>query len=153
MSAMVPGLPILLLLAAATYDPSGLVNAADNQVGWLSPGVIATLYGSNLAYVTKALGASDVAGGVMPMTLPGTGLTILVGGMPAYPFYVSPTQINFLLPSNLMAGSTDLQLVLNGLAGPRITIQLGAAAPALFELDANTAIAVHSDGSVVDAAS
>lgn len=142
-----------LLAGGPVYSALSLVNAADSQVGWLAPNAIASLYGTGLAYATVGLTTADLSGVQLPTTLPGTGVTILVGGLAAYPYYVSPKQVNFLIPSNLLPGPVGVQLVVDGVAGPLISVILGPTAPALFELDPQTAVAVRPDGSVIDATS
>jgi uncharacterized protein (TIGR03437 family) len=134
---------------APVYSAAGLVNAADNQVGSLAPNTIATLYGRFLARGTKALSPDDVRGGVLPTVLPGTGVRVLVGGLPANMYYVSPGQINFLVPPVLLPGKVNLQLVIDGLAGPSVPVELPPASPALFQLDLENAVATRPDGSVV----
>jgi uncharacterized protein (TIGR03437 family) len=139
----------LLPAEAPIYSADSLVNAADNQPGFFAPNTIATLYGKNLAYGTKALTQNDIRGGVLPTVLPGTGVRVLIGGLPANLYYVSPSQINFLIPANLLTGPSNLQIVIDGLAGPVVPIQLAAAAPALFQLDQEFAVATRVDGSVL----
>lgn len=145
---------LLLLLAgtlqaAPSYSAAGIVNAADNLAGPLAPNTIATIYGTGLAYGTKWLTADDIRGGILPTVLPGTGVRILVGGVLANLYYVSPLQINFLVPPNLLPGGSDVQVVIDGLSGPVIPIQLAAAAPALFQLDAQNAVTTRDDGSAI----
>jgi uncharacterized protein (TIGR03437 family) len=139
----------ILSADAPIYSADSLVNSADNQSGWLAPNAIATLYGKNLAYGTKTLSSDDIRAGVLPTVLPNTGVRLLVNGLPGNPYYVSPTQINFLIPPNLLPGSATVQLVIDGLAGPPINVQLGAAAPALFQLDQQNIIATRADGSLI----
>lgn len=134
------------------YSSASIVNAADNLVEPLAPNTIATLYGTNLAYATAALTSSEVSGGVLPTVLPGTGVHVVVGGLLANLYYVSPTQINFLIPLNLLPGTINVQVVIDGLAGPSIPLQLAPAAPALFQLDSQFAVATHADGSVITSA-
>ncbi len=134
---------------APIYSSDSLVNSADNQSGWLAPNAIATLYGRNLAYGTKTLSSDDIRAGVLPTVLPNTGVRVLVNGLPANPYYVSPTQINFLIPPNLLPGLSTLQLVIDGLAGPQISVALAAAAPALFQLDRQNVIVTRPDGSLI----
>ena len=67
-----------LLLSDPVYTAASLVNAADNQAGWLAPNALATLYGKQLAYTTRTLLASDLHGEQLPAMLPGTGVSILV---------------------------------------------------------------------------
>jgi uncharacterized protein (TIGR03437 family) len=139
----------ILPAEAPIYSADSLVNSADNQSGWLAPNTIATLYGKNLAYTTKTLTSDDVRGGFLPTVLPTTGVRILVNGLPGNPYYVSPTQINFLVPPNLLPGPATVQLVIDGLAGPPIPVTLGPAAPALFQLDQQTVIATRTDGTLI----
>ncbi len=134
---------------APVYSAESLVNAADNQPGILAPNAIATLYGKNLAYTTRALLPGDIRSGNLPTVLPGTGVRVLVGGLAANIYYVSPTQLNFLIPPNLIPGTVNLQIAIDGLAGPAVSVQLAPAAPALFQLDQWYAVATHLDGSVI----
>lgn len=134
---------------APAYSSASIVNAADNLVEPLAPNTIATLYGKNLAYATASLTSSEVSGGVLPTVLPGTGVHLIVGGLLANLYYVSPTQINFLVPLNLLPGAVNVQVVIDGLAGPSIAVQLAPAAPALFQLDSQYAVATRADGSVI----
>ena len=54
---------------APNYTAASIVNSADNLSGVLAPNTIGTIYGTNLAYGTAALTASDVQGGVLPIVL------------------------------------------------------------------------------------
>jgi uncharacterized protein (TIGR03437 family) len=132
-----------------SYTAAGIVNAADNETHALAPNTLASLYGVRLAYVTAAISPSDIQGGVLPTVLPGTGVHVTVGNLAATMYYVSPDQINFLVPANLLPGASTVQVVLDGHSGPAVKITLATASPALFQLDAKTAIAVHPDGSVI----
>ncbi len=137
------------LQAKPSYSAASIVNAADNLAGPLAPNTIATIYGTGLAYGTKWLTADDIRAGLLPTVLPGTGVRIKVGGILANLYYVSPLQINFLVPPILLPGASDVQVTLDSLDGPLIPIQLKAAAPALFQLDAQTAVTTRVDGSVI----
>ena len=134
-----------------SYSGTSIVNAADNQPGWLAPNTIATIYGSELAYATRAMTSDDIHGGVLPTVLPGTGVRVIVGGILAVIYFVSPAQVNFLVPSLLLPGSSHVQLVIDGKAGPEIQVQLLPAAPAFFQLDPQTVVATRADGSVITA--
>jgi uncharacterized protein (TIGR03437 family) len=131
------------------YTEASIVNAADNQPGRLAPNTIATMYGSGLAYTTKAITKSDIRGGTLPTVLPGTGVRVLIGGLPAIIYYVSPGQINFLVPSYLLPASFNVQVILDGLAGPPVSISLLPAAPALFETGQQNAVATRPDGKLI----
>lgn len=134
---------------APFYSGSSIVNAADNQPGPLAPNAIATIYGTGLAYATKAISPQDIHGGLLPTVLPGTGVRVLVNKLPANIYFVSPTQINFLVPSSLLPGPAEVQVILDNLAGPPAAIDIAASAPALFQLDQQTPIATRVDGSVI----
>lgn len=134
---------------APKYTPSSLVNGASYLPGPVAPNTIVSLYGEGLAYVTRALQSSDIRGDAMPDVLPTTGVRVLIAGIPAQIYYVSPRQVNLLVPPTLVAGNTQLQLVLNGLAGPAIPIRVAEAAPALFQLNEQTVIATLPDGTVL----
>jgi uncharacterized protein (TIGR03437 family) len=127
-----------------------VLNSASSLPGALAPNTIASVYGHNLSTITVALTAADLsASGTLPTRLPGTDTHVLVGGMEAVPYYISPTQINFLIPPNYLPGRTTFTVVSEGRAGPLLALELLPAAPALFLLDAQTVAATHVDGSVV----
>lgn len=130
------------------YVPQGLVNSADYLAGELAPGGIATLFGTGLSYATYAITANDIAGGVLPTSLSSSGVHVLAGNIPAAVLYISPKQINFIVPDNLLPGKITVQVVLDANAGPPITVDLKPGAPALFLLDSRTAIAQRPDGSL-----
>ncbi len=134
---------------APSYTAAGIVNAADNQQGPLAPNTLASLYGVRLSYDTLAMSPNDILGGVLPTLLPGTGVNVAVGNIAAVVYYVSPDQINFLVPSILLPGPSTVQVVLEGHSGPDVTITLAAVSPALFQLDAQNAIALLPDGTLI----
>ncbi len=132
---------------APSYSAASIVNSASNLPGPLAPNTIATLYGGNLAYSTSAMSAGDIRGLALPVAL--AGVRVLVRNVPANIYYVSPGQVNFLVPSLLEAGPADVQLTRDGRAGPAVNIVLAGAAPALFLRDRATVIATRADGSLI----
>ena len=136
-------------LNSPDYTAAGIVNSADNRPGPLAPNTIASLYGVRLSYVTRGLTPDDIRGGLLPTVLPGTGVHVLVGNMPAGLYYVSPNQINFLVPANLLPGPSTVQVVLDAHSGPLVNVTLAPAAPGLFQLNAQDAVAVRPDSSVI----
>lgn len=139
--------------SAPSFSDSSIVNAASNQAGPLSPNSIATIYGVGLAYGTasfKPPGTGPVT--LLPTDLSNLGVIVTVGGVSAGLFYVSPKQINFLVPSVLLPGQAEVRVALDGIVGPTgIKVQIAAAAPAVFQLDAQTVIATRQDGSLIRA--
>ena len=136
---------------APCYSESGIVSIASGTPGAIAPNSLASIHGTRLSYSEKGLVPADTTGGVLPTVLPGTGVRVLVGGLPAHMFYVSATQVNFLVPSNLRPITYDVQVVRDGVAGPAISMTLRDAAPAFFMMDPQFVIASHLDYSLVAA--
>jgi uncharacterized protein (TIGR03437 family) len=136
---------------APSYSDTSILNAASNQVKSYAPNTFVSIYGKDLAYTTRSLQGSDISGNTLPTILPGTGVRVWVANVPAQMYYVSPSQINVLLPTNLVPGSTHLRIQLDSTYGPDITITIAAVAPAFFQLDTRTVIAAHANGQIVTA--
>jgi len=145
-----------LLLAAdlgtPAYTSDSIANSAANVAGYYAPDSFISIYGQNLAYVTKPIGPDDVRNGELPTALTGTGVRVLINQIPGNIYYVSPGQVNVLIPPLLIGGPATVQLINNGLAGPAISIVLSAAAPVLFQADATTVVASHGNGPLVSKA-
>ena len=80
-----------------SYAPlvvSHVLNGASYQPG-IVPGSLATIYGTNLSTVTDSWD-KYIVDGKYPTTF--DGVTVTVGGEPAYLSYISSTQINFIVP-------------------------------------------------------
>jgi uncharacterized protein (TIGR03437 family) len=135
------------------YTAQSIANSAAGVAGLYAPNTFVTIYGQNLAYTTGFLDASDVSGGTLPTVLGTTGVRVLINNIPADIYYVSPTQVNLLIPTSLTPGPAMLQLVVDSLAGPAIPIMLQVAAPGFFQSDATTVLGIHLDGSTITAAS
>jgi uncharacterized protein (TIGR03437 family) len=113
-----------------TYAASSIVNASDYSVGPFAPGSLLTIFGSNLSFNTAGLTADNTAGSRLPFFL--GNISVVIDNVAAPLLYVSPTQINVMVPPNEIAGNVTLQVVRQSVAGPMVTITLVAAAPALF---------------------
>jgi len=138
-------------LVAPYYTAASIVNAADNQSGALAPNTIGTIYGTNLAYSTAQVTESSIAGGALPILLGASETTVIINNTPAALYYVSPGQINFLVPPDLLPGPVTLYVAVDGYQatdGP-VQLTLSRAAPGLFQLDPQNAIATLPDGSVL----
>jgi len=95
-------------LGMPTIATGGFLNAASFQPA-VAPGSIATLFGVNL------LGAK-----------------IRLGGADTTVFYSSNRQVNFLVPSGLPAGNTDLAITNAFGQSPSLKVPLQATAPGIF---------------------
>jgi uncharacterized protein (TIGR03437 family) len=135
---------------APFYTSESIVNAATNLPGPLAPLALVSMYGKDLAFVTRALTPDDLRGGYLPTTLIGSGVSITIDNIAVPVLFVSPTQVNFLIPGNIIPGRRSIRLSLNGRLGPDVAVQLAEASPGLFALEDAIAIATHADGSLVN---
>ena len=133
------------------YTAQSIANSAANVAGYYTPNSFLSIYGQNLAYVTKPMSTDDIRAGQLPTVLEGTGVRVLINAIFADVYYVSPGQVNVLIPPSLTPGPATVQLVNDGLAGPAVTITLSASAPVLFQSDATTVVATHGNGPPVTA--
>jgi len=127
------------------YSTTSLVNSASYATGWFAPNTFASIFGWNLAYLTASgsAGAEDPSGSL-------GGVKVLVNAQPALISYISPDQVNFVIPTNLTGTTATVQLSNDSWYGPTVTLTLHDSAPALFlNPDGATAIAIHSDGTLV----
>ena len=118
------------LCGAPAYSAAGILNTCNQTPGPYAPNTVITIMGAGMAYSAEALTAADISGGSLPTQL--NGVEVMVNGSPAPLFYVSPAQINFLMPPNQIAGPVTVWVVLDSVAGPQVTITLQDVAPALF---------------------
>jgi uncharacterized protein (TIGR03437 family) len=138
----------------AAISSGGVVSAsAFGEFSSAAPGSWIEIYGSNLAADTRGWTTADFTGVTAPTNLDGT--TVTIGGQSAFIDYISPTQVNALVPSDVPTGLD--QLTVTTAAGTsaayNITIngaQPGFLAPAQFKVGGvQYAVAVHSDGTYV----
>ena len=120
-----------------------------SRSGALAPNTIGTFYGRDLAFTTRSLGPDDLYNGTLPTTLLGSGVRLLINRTLAYIYFVSPGQVNFLVPSTLTPGRAEIQLGVDGRYGEAVQVTLTEFSPALFQLDPETALATRVDGTVV----
>jgi uncharacterized protein (TIGR03437 family) len=130
---------------APSYSTDRIVNSATNMADALAPNAIASIYGTNLSYGVG--GAAYSGNGYLPEFL--AGVRVYVAGFPAGLYYVSPQQINFLIPSYLRPGDVDLFVGREGTAGPHVQITLHPVGPGFFQWGPGLIAATHADGRVI----
>jgi uncharacterized protein (TIGR03437 family) len=111
----------------------------------ISPNTWFSIVGANLASTTRAAVDADTVGGVLPTTLNGVGVT--VNGKPAAVSYVSPTQINALMPADVIPGPVQVGIV-GGANIPAISVQVSPVSPAFFLWSPSYVAATHIDSSL-----
>lgn len=131
------------------YSAASIANAATNTLGPFAPNTIVTIYGSHLAFDTTPVSAQTISSDTLPTEL--GGVHVVIDGIPAGLYYVSPVQINFLIPNSLLPGDSLLVVARDGVSGPYVTMTLGEVAPGLFANPDSLIAATHVDGSVVTA--
>jgi len=88
------------------------------------------LFGTNLSFNTVNLTSDLIVGGKLPTMMGGIG--VYVDGSLAPLLFVSPGQINFLVPITEIPGDALVTVVRQGVNGPTVSIPLVSAAPQLF---------------------
>ena len=124
---------------APDYNAADIVNASDFSAAPFAPTSVLSLFGTNLAFTTEAVSPQALAAGTLPLNL--ASISVCVNNVRVPLLYASPTQINFVLPSDLIPGDVSVAVVRQGLRGPLVTISVVAAAPALFVMNGGFAIA------------
>src|ERR1019366_2845104 len=117
----------------------GVVSGASFQAG-IVPNSWITIVGTNLSSKTDTWD-NAVVNGTLPPSL--DGVSVSVGGLPAYISYISPGQINALAP-NVGAGNLSVTVTnANGISAP-VTAVAQMLQPAFFLFD-NYAVATRAD--------
>jgi uncharacterized protein (TIGR03437 family) len=143
---------------APYFTAASVVQAATQTSETLAPNTLATIYGTNLSWTTHAVTANDLEQGTLPTSL--DGVTVYVHNITCKLLYVSPGQINFLIPYELTAATAQVLVARQGVAGPMgpnntpsVTINLATTSPGFFEWNGDFVVAEHADGSLITAAS
>jgi uncharacterized protein (TIGR03437 family) len=118
-----------------------------------APGSFVEIYGTDLAATTRTWGTSDFVSGAAPIIL--DGVTVTIGGLPAYVSYISPGQVNVQIPSLVPPGVAGVVLIFNNQVTDVFnlnitTIEPGLLAPKSFLSDGKQyVVGFHHDGSFV----
>lgn len=122
------------VLAGQGATIGAVLNGASYSAA-LSPGCWATIFGENLAAGTAAAQA-------VPLPRELGGVSVTVGGIAAPLLYVSPKQINFLIPYEVplptpFGKTAPVVVSRGGAASSAYGIQLSRVSPAIFSRDAS----------------
>jgi uncharacterized protein (TIGR03437 family) len=137
---------------APAYTAADFLNASDYAPGPFAPNSVLAVFGTNLSWTTHALSSDDIVANTVPGMLIGAGVEVFVDNVPAPLLYVSPTQINFIVPSNEISGDVKVRVVRQGVTGPEVTLTLVDSAPAVFTLSpgsVNVIAQQHGDYSLI----
>ena len=118
-----------------TFDPTPKIQAAISASAYggfaaIAPGTWVEIYGTNVATTLKGWTGADFSGINAPTALGGT--TVTVGGQSAFVDYVSPSQVDVLVPSNVSTGSQPLILTTAGGPSAPYMVPVNATEPGLL---------------------
>jgi uncharacterized protein (TIGR03437 family) len=128
----IAGLSVVVSQPGAPALTSGTVaNGATYIAGGLVPGSWAQVKGANLSNVTRIWAASDFTGlgSNLPTNL--SGVQVNVNNLPAAVYYISPTQVDFQVPTGI-SGTASVQVVNNGAASNSVTAAAVSSSPGIF---------------------
>jgi uncharacterized protein (TIGR03437 family) len=137
--------------AAPVVTAGNIVSAATNVAGSLAANSWVTIYGTNLAATTRGWADSDFVNGAMPYSLDGVSVIIAQFAAPrtAYIGYISPTQINFLLPSDAFSTATTVSVKNGAGTSAPLSITVAANTPQLFTSDGKSVLGAHANGTLL----
>jgi len=146
----------ITLTPAAAGPTMTNVNDAESARTSFTSGQWVAIYGSSLANTSRTWALSDFTGGTAtgsPLPAKLDGVSVTIGGQPASVFYISPTQLNVLSPSNLPLGAAQVVVTNNGAVSSSFSTTVVQASPSFFYYAAGGnlyPLAVHlSDGALV----
>lgn len=137
--------------AAPSFQSTGVVNSASFSSAITANGWT-TIKGGGLSATTRSWQSADFSGNKLPTQLDGVSVT--VNGEPAPISFISPAQINFLMPTDIPAGPVQVVVTNNGLTSATISATAQGAAPAFFIEGATDAAgnqfiaALHADNTL-----
>ena len=133
-----------LTLVRPAIKTNGVVNAASYAPD-ASPGSLIAIFGDDLATGTDAAKSAP-----WPSTLAGATLTLNGRLMPLY--YVSPGQVNAMVPYETPLGPATLVVSVGVVGSASYTVNISQASPGIIAFGDNRAVAVNEDGTVNTAA-
>jgi uncharacterized protein (TIGR03437 family) len=139
--------PAAAWAAAPSYTAQSIVNAGNYAPGPFAPNSVLSLFGTDLLLPGSQGGPVAMSGG--DLAFRGYGVEVYAHDVPAPLLFVSPTQINFLVPSNIPTGGMPVRVVRQGVSGPLVTVSIVEGAPALFTGADGFALASHADNSLI----
>lgn len=134
------------LQGAPAFTAAQVLNGGSFLTG-IAPNTWVSVKAANLASTTRNWQAQDFVSGALPVEL--DGVSAWFNGKPAYIGYVSPAQINLLVPAVTPVGAAQLQTTNNGLSSGVVTVQVQTVAPSFFTLDGKHIAATHANGSLI----
>ncbi len=140
-------------LAAVTSGPAptimSVVNAESDKPP-ISPNTWVAIHGSNLAPPgdIRIWQGYDFFNSQLPPEM--DGVSVKVNGKTAYIYYISPTQINILTPTDAMLGPVSVTVTSGGVTSTTVTTPAQAESLALFVVNGGPyVLAEHTNGDLL----
>lgn len=130
---------IRLLQAVPLVYSGGVVNAA-SFAAQITPGALATVFGSGFA--------ASTSGAAPPLPTKLAGVSVNVNNQAAPILFVTPGQVNFQVPGGTPVGTASITVSGNGLTSNAVTVPVLTAAPGLFFQSSGHAIVQNQDFSL-----
>ncbi len=115
-------LRVVALTPSTARNPviSGIITPTNfGAATTLTPGGWIEIYGEKLSNTTASWQNSDFTGVVGPTTLGGS--TVTIGGIPAFIQFVSPGQINAVVPDGVINGNAAIEVTWTRVPGDSVT--------------------------------
>jgi uncharacterized protein (TIGR03437 family) len=124
--------------------PTGIVNAGATVpfTAEFAPGEFISIFGANLAGTT----ATDTA---FPTGL--DGVEVLVNGTPTAVSYVSPGQVNAVIPLDIDTGTASIQVINSFGTSNTVSNHVGQTQPGIFNSVTSSPAVFHGNGTIVSA--
>jgi uncharacterized protein (TIGR03118 family) len=134
--------------ANPTVTASNIVNGASFGPG-IAPNTWITILGSSLAATARVWNANDFSGAYLPTSL--DNVTVTINGENAYPYFISPKQIDVLTPTDMPLGTSVPVVVSNGglTSSSTVTIATANVAPAFFLFGGKYVAATHANNAYI----
>jgi uncharacterized protein (TIGR03437 family) len=136
--------------------PVTTVSAASYENVAVTSGSLVSAFGTKLATTTAT--ATDIDQSTPAIDLPTnlSGTTVQVNGQFAGLLFISPTQVNYLIPNGLATGTATVKITAGDGTESTGTVEIVQVSPAIFTLNANGAgvlaaevVRVNANGSLV----
>ena len=145
-SVTIPGQVVLNPAAAPALTPGGTLNVFNPALGGgIAPGTAVEIFGTNFAAPGTIFTPAS-----LPFPTEYKGTSVLIGGVPAPLYFVSPGQINAQAPYGLVPG-TPYQVIVSAAGALTMgdRVQVTPAAPGIAAFQSGGLIAQHLDNSLV----
>jgi uncharacterized protein (TIGR03437 family) len=144
------GSPVVSASSGVYLSPVGVGNAASSApfTAFVSPGEFLTLVGTGLSSTTSSASVP------FPKSL--SGVQVTINDIPAPIYYVSPTQINVVVPYDTTQSVAQIQVTNNGANSNFVTLFTGMTSAGVFTEPPGGilyAAALHPDFSLIDESS